>query len=156
MVHYIWPIGRLYQDYPQQVLVFNEYIWSAYHKICLYAFVVMFCMVILASCFYMSVKILLALAKRNPDLQMSTEFRKQIEQVSIKVIVNGSVYFLLLSVFMASLMVLSMSLTKYLPFSSDFWENISNLCLSINASINPLLYFLTNQRYRHAVKNLFR
>ena len=44
----IWPTGRLYQEYPHQVLVFNEYTWSAYYKICLYAFLVMFWMVILA------------------------------------------------------------------------------------------------------------
>ena len=105
---------------------------------------------ILASCFYMYANIFLAFAKRkrNTDLQMSTEFKKQIEQVSIMVIVYGGMYFLLMSIFIASLTLLSIS--------GDFWENISNLSLSINASINPLLYILTNKRYRFAVKGLLR
>ena len=116
----------------------------------------MMCILILASCFYMYQKILTALAKRkrNTRLQMSTEFKTHIEQVSVMVIVNGGVYFLLMLIFITSLTLVSV--TQFLPYSSDFWGIINNVSLGINASINPLLYFVTNQRYRCAVKALFR
>ena len=152
----IWPTEDLYQGYPQQILVYIEYNWSAFYLIAVYFSIVMVCILILASCFYMYAKILIALAKRkrNTDLQISTEFKNHIEQVSVMVIINGGVYFLLMSIFMTSLVL--HSVTRLLPYSSDFWGNINNVAIGINASINPLLYFVTNQRYRCAVKTLFR
>ena len=52
-------------------------------------------LLILTSVSYMYVQILATLGKRkrNTNLQLSAEFRKHIEQVSMMVIVNGGVYF---------------------------------------------------------------
>ena len=151
-----WPTGNLYQDYPQQIRVYNEYTWHTFSVITLYFSIVMVCILILASCFYMYAKILIALAKRkrNTHLQISTEFKKHIEQVSVMVIFNGGVYFLLTSVFMTSYAFLSV--TQLLPYSSDFWGHVASVSIGVNASINPLLYSVTNQRYRCAVKSLSR
>ena len=154
----IWPTEDLYQGYSQQILIYNEYTWFTFYLITVYFSIIMVCILILASCFYMYAKILIALAKRkrNTHLQMSTEFKKHVEQVSVMVIVNGGVYFLLMSIFMTSLAL--HSVTEPLPYSSGsyFWGKINNVPVGINASINPLLYFVTNQRYRCAVKTLFR
>ena len=117
---------------------------------------VMLFIVILVSCFYMYAQILTALAKRkrNNDLQISVNFKKHIEQVSVMVIVNGGVYFLLMTIFVVCLALFSVA--KYLPISFNFWENIVSVSISLNASINPLLYLLTNQRYRRAFTTLFQ
>ena len=117
---------------------------------------VMLCIVTLIICFYMYARILIALArrKRNTDLQMSADFKRHIEQVSVMVIVNGSVYFLLMTVFIVCLGLFSVA--RFLLISIDFLENISYVSLALNASINPLLYFLTNQRYRREFKTLFQ
>ena len=76
----IWPTDDLYQDYPQRMRVYNEYTWYTFYLITLYFIVVMVCIMILVSCFYMYAKILIALAKRkrNTHLQMSTEFKKHV------------------------------------------------------------------------------
>ena len=152
----IWPTDDLYQDFPQRILVYTEYTWYTIYFMTSYFSLVTVCILILASCFYMYAKILIALEKRkcNTHLQISTEFKNHIEQVSLMVIVNGGVYFLLMSIFMTSLAFLSV--TQLLPYSSDFWENMHNVSIGINASINPLLYFVTNPKYRCAVKTLFR
>ena len=75
-------------------------------------------LLILASVSYMYVQILATLGKRkrNTNLQMSAEFRKHIEQVSMMVIVNGGVYFLLMSIMITYLMMLSFSVIEPLQF----------------------------------------
>ena len=154
----ILPMENQYEDFFQELLVFSVYSWHSYYMISLNLFIVVLYVLVLASCFYMYAHILVAFAnrKRNTNLQMSAEFKRHMKQISIMVVINGGVYFLLMSIFIASIALFSISLTKLLLFSRDFWENINNLSLSINASINPLLYILTNQRYRCAVKSLFR
>ena len=121
----IWPEEDLYQDYPQRILVYTEYTWYTFYLMTLYFSIVMVCILLLASCFYMYAKILITLAKRkrNTHLQMSTEFKTNIEQVSVMVIVNGGVYFLLMSIFMTSLVL--HSVTQLLPYSRDLWGNIN-------------------------------
>ena len=151
----IWPTGNLNQDHSQQIMVYNVYNWYTYYMTTLYFAIVMLYMLIIVSCSFMYAKILIALAKRkrNINLHISAEFKKHIEQVSVMVIVNGSVYLLLMSIFITSMALLSV--TRFLLYTSDFWRNIAFVAVSINSSINPLLYFLTNQRYRCAVISLF-
>ena len=102
---------------------------------------------------YAQILIALARRKRNSDLQMSTDFKRHIKQVSVMVIVNGSVYFLLMTIFIACLGLFSVG--RFLLISVNFLENIAYMPVALNASINPLLYFLTNKRYRRAFKTLF-
>ena len=110
-------------------------------------------LLVLAIVSYMYVKILATLRrrKRNTNLQMSAEFQKHIEQVSVMVIVIGGVYFMLTSILITHLILSSFS-------SIEHWQLggfLSNGSYIVNASINPLLYFLTNERYRCATKSVF-
>ena len=109
---------------------------------------------ILTSVSYMYVKILATLGKRkrNTNLHVSAEFKKHIEQVSVMVIVNGGVYFLLTSILIIYLILVLLSSIKTWQLSG-YASYVGSY--TVNASINPLLYFLTNQRYRCAVKTMF-
>ena len=147
----IWPAGDDFQTYPLQIRMPN----TVYDRIYYVSFSVIY-FLILASVSYMYVKILATLAKRkrNTNLQMSAEFKKQIEQVSLMVIVNGCVYFSLTSIFITYLMVnsfpfIDMITVRYLDITAF-------VSYSVNLSINPTIYFLTNERYRCAVKTTFR
>ena len=106
---------------------------------------------ILVSVSYMYAKILVTLRKRkrSTNLQLSAEFKKHIEQVSVMVVVNGSVYLLLMAMsftYPISLLLIDDSITLW------YWQLVTFLSYDINASVNPLIYFLTNERYRCAVK----
>ena len=148
----IWPEEDKFHAFPDQILIPNQETWRAvYYQIFTVCFGSSF-LLILASVFYMYVKVLATLGKRkrNTNLQMSAEFKKHIEQISVMVIVNGGVYFLLMSILITYLILSSLSfidvtqLAVYAFYTGSY---------TINASINPLLYFLTNKRYRCAVKN---
>ena len=152
----IWPIGDEFDTYPHQILVPNTSLWlTVYYEIYYWSICVIFSL-ILGSVSYMYTKTLATLGKRkrNTDLQMSAEFKKHLEQVSMMVIVNGGVYFMLSSIVVThimfvSLLIVDKDLLGYLQiaaFSSH----------GVNASINPLLYYLTNQGYRFAVKAVFK
>ena len=113
-------------------------------------------LLILVSVSYMYVKILATLRKRksNTNLQMSAEFKNHIEQVSVMVIVTGSVYFLLTSIFITYPVGVSFTFIDLITLR--YWELVAILSYEVNASINPLLYYLTNKRYRCEVKSMFR
>ena len=150
----IWPENYKFREYPHQILIPKPETWrSIYDKILYMSFGLIY-FVILASVSYMYVKILATLGKRkrNTNLQMSAEFQKHIEQVSVMVIVNGVVYFSLMSILITYLILFSLSYTE--PWQMAGYVSIT-ISYTVNASINPLLYFLTNERYRSAVKTVF-
>ena len=152
----IWPAGDDFHVYSDQILVPNApAAWqTVYEKISSVSFAVIF-LLILASVSYMYAKILIVLSKRkrNTNLQMSAIFKKHIEQVSVMVIVNGGVYFLLTTVYITYITLVSLSYTDLISWG--YWQLAALASYIVNASINPLLYFLTNQRYRCAVKTMF-
>ena len=151
----VWPVGDEFQAYPQQILLQTPHSWrTLYDKIADVSLGVIF-LLILAGVSYMYAQILATLAKRkrNTNLQMSAEFKKHIEQVSVMVIANGGVYFFLTSIYITYLTLISLSLIK--QYTLGYWELAAYASNAVNASINPLLYFLTNERYRCAVKTMF-
>ena len=148
----IWPVG----DHPHQIPIINSDKWlEVYYRFFFVSLGVIF-LLILVSVSYMYVKILATLRKRqsNTNLQMSAEFKNHIEQVSVMVIVNGSVYFLLTSTFITYPVGVSFSFIDLITLR--YWELAAILSYEVNASINPLLYYLTNKRYRCEVKAVFR
>ena len=152
----IWPEENEFDTNPRQMLIPNTSIWlTVYYQIYYWSLGVIF-FLILASVSYMYTKILATLAKRkrNTDLQMSQEFKNHLEQVSIMVIVNGGVYFLLSSILVTHIMLISLLIVDKVILG--YWQIAAFSSHGVNASINPLLYYLTNQRYRCAVKAVFR
>ena len=153
----IWPKNNKFLEYlhhHDHILTPKPETWrSIYNKILYLSFGLIY-FLILAGVSYMYVKILTTLGKRkrNTNLQMSIEFQKHIEQVSVMVIVNGGVYFFLMSILITYLILLSFSFIESWQLGGFVSVTMS---YTINASINPLLYFLTNERYRSAVKSVF-
>ena len=151
----IWPVGDDFHVYPYQMLILNLPAWYAlYNKVIHLSLGVIF-LLVLASVSYMYAKILTTLAKRkrNTNLQLSAEFKKHIEQVSVMVIVNGGVYFLLTFIYVIYLILVSLPLGDMITFR--YWQLAAFVSYGVNASINPLIYFMTNKRYRCAVKAVF-
>ena len=151
----IWPVGNKFHEYPIQILIPNPHPLLTVYNILFYTGNGVINLMILASVSYMYSKILVTLGKRkrNTNLQTSTEFKKHIKQVSVMVIVNGSVYLFLMSIsftYPISLLLIDD------PNTLRYWQFVTFAAYDINASINPMIYFLTNERYRCAVKTMFR
>ena len=152
----IWPVEDKFHGFPDQIPIPNLEKWHAVYNQVFIVYCGLLFLITLASVSYMYVKILATLGKRkrSTNLQMSAEFKKHIEQVSVMVIVNGGVYFLLMSIITTYLILLSLS---FIDLTQPIAYAIYIGSFTVNASINPLLYFLTNERYRCVVKNwMFR
>ncbi len=99
--------------------------------------------------------------KRSTTLPTSAELEKSIGQASIMVIVNGSVFCLCL------ILVCAFAFTNVLYSVFNLIKEIHCVLLRavgftfivFNASVNPVIYFTVNQRYRNAfmesIKNIY-
>ena len=99
---------------------------------------------------YMHVRIAYTLKARKESRasNMSFDLDKQFRQVVSMLIINGELFFLLCSVNLIG---------RFMDFQNPFnryqieiWRDVENFCNGLNASINPIVYSLTNQRYRRA------
>ena len=152
----IWQKGDEFHEYLNEIVTPKPDIWINIYRKIFYVALGVFFSLILASVSYMYAKILATLAnrKRNTNLQMSTEFKRHIEQVSLMVIINGGVYFLLTFIVIIYFILNSFSFTDMISLMYCELAVYASTC--VNASVNPLLYFLTNERYRCAVRTMFR
>ena len=104
--------------------------------------------------FLMYIRIVQDLSKRKRSkvLQTSAALEKTIHQASVMVIVNGSVFFVCYSI----LVVRQIRYLTFSVFEMQLFDNIvvfdgiADSIFIINASVNPLIYLIVNQRYRHA------
>ena len=108
---------------------------------------------------YMYVRILRTLKQRqrNRTLQLSPEFERIIQQMAIMVIVNGVTFFILSSIVTAYLVTsLLNSYKEKLPiqlhYDGEIFRYVQVMSIVLNASVNPIIYFITNRRYRDALK----
>ena len=156
----VWPLDDEFSSgYPQSIdlLSVDEYssrgvVIRTLQTIC----VVVIVFTLLANC-YFYIRILQALRKRKCDktLQTSAGLERSIRQASVMVIANGAIFYLCFIVFLAT-----MSVTLMLSFDSGIinaydvvvLRNVNYTVVLINASINPLIYLITNISYRHAFK----
>ncbi len=107
--------------------------------------------------FYMNLRTLKTLRARtqNRRLEISTQFERHIRQVSVMVMANTIVFFACIStfVFMSTTQVLN---TVKIHFLNEYQyrhvENLTNTFMIINSSVNPLVYFITNQSYRQSFR----
>ena len=106
---------------------------------------------------YFYIKILRRLRKRKCDktLHTSPGLERNIRQASIMVITNGTIFYLCFASF-----IVTMSVQLLSSFELEAVNSYQNIILTdinytftlINASINPLVYFITNKTYRQAFK----
>ncbi len=104
--------------------------------------------------FYIRIVQDLSKRKRNNVLQTSAELEKAIHQASVMVIVNGSIFFVCYSIFeVVEIIDLTSSVFHIQLLDIDnsvMFQCITSSIFMINASINPFIYFIVSQRYRHA------
>ena len=155
----VWPTDAQFKNYPRIITVYSGILDHRYQNIkifldILYVLIELFTLFV--NC-YMYSKILTLLYRRkyNTALQISKEFDKNIQQISTMVIANGIV-FLLCSTLFNTLMVLSAVSgigLKLLPRQQqNVFEHVQFILILVNASVNPLIYFITNPSYRRALK----
>ncbi len=108
--------------------------------------------------FRMYYRIISALNKRMRNRSMenvSNNIEIQNRQVSVMLVTNGTLYFVLLSVAMVGRILALcwlLRLEVLSPYQMYLWFNVQQLCVCLNASINPLVYTVTNARYREEQK----
>ena len=110
---------------------------------------------------YMYVRILEKLKQRqyNRKLQLSPEFERNIQQMAIMVIINGVMFFTFTSVETAYIVtslvdIFKENLSKQLYYDEKIFELVLVTSMVLNASVNPIIYFITNCRYQDALKKL--
>ncbi len=97
--------------------------------------------------------------KRNRRLQTSAQFERSIHQTSVMVIANGLVFFACLSTsaLMLILEIFAMlDMRLFNVYQSIVLENITLTVLLINASVNPFIYFVTNQNVRNSFEKIIQ
>ena len=106
-------------------------------------------------------KIYFAVKTRNNNdlgLNSSSDLTLQHRQVAKMLIVNGVFFFLCVS-----LQIFAFPVTLIYPYLTDdypllfffMWGLLSDIVLGLNACMNPVLYLITNKRYRHAFATVF-
>ena len=130
-----------------------------YYQITYTLYVVCFLVCLTYNC-YMYVRILQALKQRQGTdraLQLSPEFERNIQQMAIMVIANGVTFFIFSSIvaayFVTSLLNLfKEKLPQQLYYDVMIFENFRDTSILLNASANPPIYFISNRRYRGALR----
>ncbi len=157
----LWPKDLVYSNYPRIIHLSslhcqqNEIISIIIDILC--SLTTILC-ALMNYFIYIRVLQELMTRKRSTTLPTSAELEKSIRQASIMVIVNGSVFGLLSIVVSItfSINALYSVLTVFEENHCVLFRDICFTCMLVNASINPLIYFTVNQRYRHAVVMSFR
>ncbi len=151
----LWPSDSKYLNYPRTIHVREPY--------CKQSGIVVETADISVTCFttvltlinyFMYLRVLQELTKRkrSTTLPTSTELDKSIRQASVMVIANGSI-FGLLSIVVSGTLLIS-TLNSVLNILDDnycvLFTDSCYTCILVNASINPIIYFIVNHRYRQA------
>ncbi len=160
-----WPPIAPFTMYPTHVKLvelryFPLHVTTDYFLIVHINVLVAFVILFIVNCYMYTetIKTLIA-RKRNRGLQISAQFERNIRLASVMVIANGLVFFVCLSFF--ALLVLSQIFVKverrlFDVYQSIVIENITLTILLINASVNPFIYFVTNQYVRHSFQKIIR
>ncbi len=161
----LWPATEQFLMYPQKTKVLKvdylvDYIdpYFVIYDIIILTGTVIF---LLINC-YMYIVTLKTLIKRkqNRKLQTSAQLERNIRQASVMVIANGFVYCVCVSIFLLliALQISTMLGRRFLDIhQSIVLADITHTFMLINASVNPIVYFITNQSYRqHFKKTILR
>ena len=148
--------GSAYADYPNQLTAIEYPHWTYDLTIAIHFLLYIF-LGILSNVLF--IKIYLAVKRRkNKDLGLNLSSDVQLRQLANMLIVNGVFFFFCCSLVISNIPILLLS--KYLindinPWFIVVWDIVGNILMGLNASINPVLYLITNKRYRHAFVTVF-
>ena len=154
-----WPEEERYGEYPDYVLSYVPRINHAHQLFNLLLHLLSWFSAVISSC-YMYVCILRTMMIRaeNRQLNVSNGFEKQLRQVGIMVITNGTIFFLCCSIQIINQIITILVLYEIKIFNgSNFnsWLHFVVVSIGVNSSINPLIYYSTNQRYRKAFRSVY-
>ena len=151
----IWPEDSAFADYPNQYVTFATH-WTFELMLCL-NFAVFFFLLIFNNVLY--TKIYFAVrARQNRHLGLNSSSDLQHRQVANMLIVNGLFFFTCcsLQIFITPVILVSTYLGKDInPWFFFIWNLIIDILFGLNASSNPVLYLITNKRFRHAFVTVF-
>ena len=148
---FIWPSDTTFMDYPTQIIAPS----SSNSTGNLGDTVLYFIPLIINSYMYIRILVTLRNRKLNSQLQLSSGFEQQLRAVAVMVIVNGIIFFLFCAINTMDEVIESLNSNVVHIFDTRqilIWNDFVFISILLNASINPLIYTLTNQRYRHAFK----
>ena len=156
----VWPLDdEFISNYPQVIRlapIDGFYFGGAFVQMTQTVVIVSVILAFVANVFFY-LKILQRLRKRKCDktLQISAGLERNIRQASLMVIANGTIFYLCFTVFLFNMsiqLMLSFELEIINAYENVILTDINYTFVLINASINPLVYFITNSSYRHAFK----
>ena len=110
----------------------------------------------LAANFYLYIRIIHTLRKIKCNRPLKTSERN-ICQASIMVIANGTIFYLSWIVFLVQMsiqIIVSFEWEIINRYQEVILMDVNCTFILINASINPLVYFITNKSYRRALKKV--
>ena len=101
-------------------------------------------------------------ARQKKDLGMNSSSYLQHRQVANMLIANGVFFFLCVSlqIFTTPVLLIYENLKNNVPhnvtqFFYFIWDKLGDIFFGLNACMNPVLYLITNRRYRHAFVTVF-
>ncbi len=153
----IWPSNSRYDDFPTFYRIEIAAKLTEYLVRSMYIF---FFIVALALNFYTYTKMYIVMKKRtNQRLNSSVDTGTQFRQVVNMLIVNGVLYFvfLFIQIFMTIVNLLLGALSDPSEFGNlrGVLSSVGKFSVVINACVNPIIFLVTNKRYRDAFKGIF-
>ena len=146
----IWPDDSAFADYPNQHTYLQNDSWTFDLTQSTY-FVLCFFLMVFNSVLY--IKIYFALKRRNnTDIKLNSSLDLQHRQVANMLIVNSVFFFLCLSFNTSTILVLFIYNCLNDDYDRSFifvWSILGDILFGLNACMNPVLYLITNKRYRH-------
>ena len=151
-----WPDDNQYSDYPSQI----EISWfNPQFELILDSSICGFNFILLLFNGFMYIKIYLAVNNtERANLNSSADLESQLRQVSLMLIVNGSAFFICYSIQTLAFIWITLIVVEQISAITSvvlILGQLSHIFFLINSSFNPLLYFITNRRYRKAFKTAF-
>ena len=147
----IWPDA--YADYPNQYTSSEQFRLPSYFILCV-NYVLIFFLMILNNVLYFKIYCSLK-GRNNKGLNSSSDLQHR--QVAHMLIVNGIFFFMCWSfqIFTTPVVLIyTYLIEEYTPLSF-IWGLLSEILFGLNACMNPVLYLITNERYRHAFVKVF-
>ena len=154
-----WPEDEKYKEYQDHVLSSVARISDA-HSLFNQLLYLLLWPILTLSTFHMYVCILRTMMIRaeNRQLNVSHGFENQLRQVGVMVIANGTIFFLCCSILFMNQMTTVLAFFEIQIFNEsnyNAWLQFVHLTVGVNSSVNPVIYFITNKRYRKAFCSVF-
>ncbi|XP_072025201.1 kappa-type opioid receptor-like [Amphiura filiformis] len=154
---FVWPSDVHFNNYPREITMMtaNFDLSLLYYKITTLAYVTINVLLLTSNCYmYTMILITFRRRKQNKQLQLSAELERNIHQIATMVITNGLVFFSCTSILIARMAYSALYLfgVRFLnQYQITGFERVLDFFVISNASVNPLIYFITNQSYRRAL-----